>query len=640
MKRTSVRTSVRTTRRSSSIYNNNIEIDHDHNDDNDVTSKEQILNQSFLDINNDTSWMINAIDNTCQGYDWNKLLEDLYNSTSIQLNNMNYNKRFSELNDKEQNILIESQYQKMCDEGSLYLSRLDFNFSKAIDNELVKLLRRINNIEHDANNNHDSSNSNNTNTNNYHHNHDINDDNNNDDKKETKQPIVKNRLLEVTMNAVIEAFDNSPPEFAAAPKIFLNRPLLPIFRPYVWNASLLLSLKNMDKNIDFTTVSSRLDETIPRRCHSLLDKHYEKMSSRWMAGIVTETMMKFMHINNIKFPKNEDDCHNVDVLFFLIIPLIDVFSYGKEGNENKNNDHGKLLLTKEMDDKIAIELMIKGLTALLSSTQMNLLKAGKGVEETSPVFPRIELYLNQKDEEFLEHLNTFHLQNKGTYSDDFDYPEWKSYFNSYLLKGLSSFLVHDTLLFVWDQGYIMSFHKALSIVFTSLLLSFKDVLQEPVDPWPNARTAFDTFCTYCSTVTVSQLQKLLSQHFSMELGEEFDQANGFSFEEEDDILMAVYKKIAPDAVDVEALQDDTAVSRSNTSSHKSLDTQNLEDDEHTLLSAKNVVRLADVLDNTSVTNNVDDNVTVTDNDTVTVTDNGDDNDDVTVTDDQSIQSSK
>jgi hypothetical protein len=387
-----------------------------------------------------------------------------------------------------------------------------------------------------------------------------------------------------------------------------------MFRPYVWNASLLLSLKNMDKSIDFTSVSSRLDETIPRRCHSLLDKHYEKMSSRWMAGIVTETMMKFMHINNIKFPKNEDDCHNVDVLFFLIIPLIDVFSYGKEGNENKNNDHSKLLLTKEMDDKIAIELMIKGLTALLSTTQMNLLKAGKGVEETSPVFPRIELYLNQKDEEFLEHLNTLHVQNKGSYSDDFDYPEWKSYFNSYLLKGLSSFLAHDTLLFVWDQGYIMSFHKALSIVFTSLLLSFKDVLQEPVDPWPNARTAFDTFCTYCSTVTVSQLQKLLSQHFSMELGEEFDQANGFSFEEEDDILMAVYKKIAPDAVDVEALPDDTAVSRSNASSHKSLDTQNL----------------ADVLDSTSVTNNGDDNVTVTDN--------GDDN--VTVTDDQSIQSSK
>ena len=86
----------------------------------------------------------------------------------------------------------------MCDEESLQLLRLDFNLSKNIDNELVQLLRRINNIEHNAYSNND----NNPITN------DLKfiDDDNNNDKKETK-PIIKNRLLEVTMNAVVEAFD-------------------------------------------------------------------------------------------------------------------------------------------------------------------------------------------------------------------------------------------------------------------------------------------------------------------------------------------------------------------------------------------------------------------------------------------------
>ena len=61
---------------------------------------------------------------TCQGNDWNSLLEDLYNNTNTQLKQMKYNKRFSELTEKEQNMIIESQYKKMCGEESLYLSKI------------------------------------------------------------------------------------------------------------------------------------------------------------------------------------------------------------------------------------------------------------------------------------------------------------------------------------------------------------------------------------------------------------------------------------------------------------------------------------------------------------------------------------
>jgi hypothetical protein len=183
--------------------------------------------------------------------------------------------------------------------------------------------------------------------------------------------------------------------------------------------------------------------------------------------------------------------------------------------------------------------MIKALMALLSKTHMNLLKPGKGLEEQSPVIPRIELYLHQKDESFLDYLSKLHLQNS-----DSDNPEWKNFFNTHLLKGLNGLLPYDTCLFIWDQGYIMSFHKTLSIVLSSLLLSFKDVITEPVEQWPNSKTAFNTFCTYCSTISVTELQKILSHNFAVELGEEFVTGRGYTLEDDDGILMAVYKKAA------------------------------------------------------------------------------------------------
>jgi len=462
---------------------------------------------------------------------------------------MNYNKRFTELTEKEQNMIIESQYKKMCDEESLCLSTLDFNFSKAIDDELVKLLRKINNIEHENvsidNNNTTNDNNNTTNNNNINNNDkNINDNNNNNNDKKEIRIIKKNHLLDVTINAVVEAFDNSPPEFSAAPKIFLNRPLPVSFRPYVWNASLLLSLKNKEQDIDINSLASILDEVIPRRCHSLLDKYYENMSSRWLAGLVTDTIMKLMQIYNIQFPKNDLDCDNIDILFFLVIPLVDVLSQGQDNRESHDtdNDYGKLLLTKDMGDKKSVTLILKALVALLSNTHMNILIPGKGLEEKSPLIARIELYLNQKDENILDILNKL-IDSNG---DQFDNPEWKNFFNPYLLKGLSGLVEHDICLFVWDQGYIMSFHKTLSIVFTSLLLSFRNIFENPAEPWPNSKTAFTTFCTYCMTITVSQLQKMLSLYFSEELNEEFEKGRGYTLEEDDGILIAVYKKEAPE----------------------------------------------------------------------------------------------
>ena len=221
---------------------------------------------------------------------------------------MNYNKRFSELSGKEQNIIIESQYKKLCDEESLFLSRLDFNFSKAIDDELVQLLKKINKIEHAS--------SIDTATNTSSNDKNVTDRNNSDEDKKETQITKKNHLLDVTLNAVIEAFENSPPEFAAAPKIFLNRPLPDSFRPHVWNASLLLSLQNKDQVIDLDSLPAVLDEVTSRRCYALLDKHYEKISSKWLAGLIAETLIKFMHLNNIQLPKNDTDCDNVDHLFF------------------------------------------------------------------------------------------------------------------------------------------------------------------------------------------------------------------------------------------------------------------------------------------------------------------------------------
>lgn len=471
---------------------------------------------------------------TCQGNDWNSLLEDLYNNTNTQLKQMKYNKRFSELTEKEQNMIIESQYKKMCGEESLYLSRLDFNFSTAIDDELVKLLKNINNIEH-ANASNDNI------TNNLNNDKSINDNNNDNDKKDTK----KNHLLDVSINAVVEAFDNSPPEFSAAPKIFLNRPLPVSFRPYVWNASLLLSLKNKDKDIDVNSLTSILDEVTPRRCHALLDKYYENMSSRWLAGLVTDSIIKFMLLINIQLPKNDLDFDNIDNLFFLVIPLVDVLSQGQDNREihETDNEYGKLLLTKDMGDKKSVALLLKALVALLSNTHINIIIPGKGLEEKSPLISRIELYLNEKDENILEILKNLIDAN----GDPFNNPDWKNFFNPYLLRGLNSLLVHDTCLFVWDQGYIMTFHKTLSIVFSSLLLSFRKIFENPAEPWPNSKTAFTTFCTYCMTITIPQLQKILSLHFSNELNEEFEKGRGYTLEEDEDgILMAVYKKVAPE----------------------------------------------------------------------------------------------
>ena len=82
-----------------------------------------------------------------------------------------------------------------------------------------------------------------------------------------------------------------------------------------------------------------------------------------------------------------------------------------------------------------------------------------------------------------------------------------------LMRGLSSLLVIDVTLFVWDQCIISGFYTMLPLCISALLLG----CEKEVIGLKSLKDVIETFISYCRNVTVLHLQQLLSKHCERDL---------------------------------------------------------------------------------------------------------------------------
>lgn len=124
-------------------------------------------------------------------------------------------------------------------------------------------------------------------------------------------------------------------------------------------------------------------------------------------------------------------------------------------------------------------------------------------------------------------------------------PSFDAFLNEQLKRGLSGLVSLRACLFVWDQAFIVGFGAMLPIVTVSLLLGAAEELRGLT----TLRAAIETFASYCASVSVETLQRLMSQHCEKELRDVFDAGTSYRLQLGDnDALQAVHKAVLAGAV--------------------------------------------------------------------------------------------
>jgi len=126
--------------------------------------------------------------------------------------------------------------------------------------------------------------------------------------------------------------------------------------------------------------------------------------------------------------------------------------------------------------------------------------------------------------------------------DDFttETTTFEGFFNEQLIRGLSGLLNLETCIFCWDQGFIKDFGGILPLVLVALVLGNASELKGLT----SFNSVIETFTSYCQTITIEQLQSLLSTNFPKELGDFFDITGNYRFKRGDDgILQAMYRRL-------------------------------------------------------------------------------------------------
>ena len=92
---------------------------------------------------------------------------------------------------------------------------------------------------------------------------------------------------------------------------------------------------------------------------------------------------------------------------------------------------------------------------------------------------------------------------------------WKEFMNEMLLRGLSGLLNLEVTLFLWDQGFVTDFGAMLPLALVALIAGASPEIGALV----SYRNVVETFISYCRTVDVEQMQKLLMKHCRYEMKE-------------------------------------------------------------------------------------------------------------------------
>ncbi len=529
-------------------------------------------------------WASSALLEAVKDDSWLPLCDELHLNIKNKLSELSVHKRFCELTGNEQAVLVERSYQDMQraqskKERSL-LEKFSKRMSREVDEELLKHILKDSLVLP------------------------LEEGKNYTALPETKKgyhPTNVDKLMDEYSAAIIHMLENSPANIINTTKLFMNRPLPGSIRPYIWSRALWLGDKNVSKMV-FSRLAPSLDLILSRRCHSILDKAYPRLSSRNNASFAKTIVSHFMRMVDMKLPTNGfDSFEEMDNVVYLVIPLIVLLrsNYdtekrkevdpasnptsvitankkdakgieGKQGEkeENKNenadregdeeeegvqfsDDITELVRSKVYSAINRVPHAVENaLFALLEPKKLGLLAVANeklNFVERSPIINRVISLFSTKDPETYSKIwrlrateNTVKRAEKSEYNVESTTTTFDAFINEQLKRGLSGLLNLDTLLFVWDQGFIADFGGMIPLVLVALIIGDKEELRG-LSTFVNA---VETFTSYCQGVTVSHLQNLMGKVFPTELMDMFDLTGNYEFKRGDDsIMQASYKRV-------------------------------------------------------------------------------------------------
>ncbi len=404
-----------------------------------------------------------AIDSACTGRQWEELLDEMTNCSRKYITKLTgKTSRISQLNEEEQAAVVESIFEDMIVKGSgtplQYFMR---HMNDALDEELYRYLQEKETEARKLKSKEEAE-----------------DSKSGDGNKEgapkrplnwnkinaivhtsttTSMPANTTTLMNVSAATVIDALTSSPPQLSSTLKLFINKPIPVVLRSHIWDFSLRtvdIEKNNPNLSLSVSKLAPAVDTMISQRCHTILDSNYIEISSRQLAALIKDIIIMFMKLQGIVIPHREEDFTPIDTLFAVILPLIVVY-----GNISKTNKYTeKIEIAGSVDAFDAF--IFKKLLALADPKYIGI-SNGRNLITTSPVLPYTLELLNQYDSRLASKLKSFKPTDRSYRHTTFD-----SFINELLIRGLSGLLSMDTLVFVWDQGFITNFNIMLPMVLT------------------------------------------------------------------------------------------------------------------------------------------------------------------------------
>jgi hypothetical protein len=508
----------------------------------------------------------NALDSLCQSSSWSRMLETIQRNTSKRLKEKGYG-RYSELTAAEQASFVEREFYEMQQANEPVLQSFGTRLNKAVDDELLRLLYKSNagEVSHISN---------------------------------------VDYLSSICSSSIQSILKSSPPEFATAAKLFLNRSLPPTQRQHVWYASLDLPSVVLD-TASYGRLAPSLDVILSRRCYEVLDSYFPDYSTRSMAAACKTAIANFMRAHNVQLPYTSKNFETTDRLLFVLIPVVHALQVG--------GDRGLALTYRPVEGQAPDPRVVDRLLAtIMGPRHLDQIKfkesgAPAGMVAKSLTMSYCMKIIDRIDADYLFHLMELEplnpidekrqalarreeemasAENGGAAVDsaDMDGPQndhgdddgdrqakrnkeatnmdlldlrsfrkFEGFVNAMLLRGLSGLVSEKTLLFVWDQCFITSFSRMLPVVLAALVMGAKDEIMR----LKSLRSAIDSFLAYCQSVDGENLQYLLTVHCKADLMDLFDIEGNYALGlSQDGVLQAIYRKLMPVDADEEALAAD------------------------------------------------------------------------------------
>ena len=277
------------------------------------------------------TWASRAIATAIDDPSWEPLLESLHEGIRAQLATLAVGKRFSELRESEQAALVERSFHEsqQNEAGSERVCRFSHRLGKAVNDELLAFLSSASLAgdyvlpslgEREAQGG----------------------------VRLAEHPSNSDQMLEIFAKTTLEMLDSSPPEMASTLRLFLNRPLPECLRGSIWLSALTKKVEPGQKSRRGSAqqqhsynnqlqpppgvqqvlgkLAPSLDVLLARRCHATLDSCFQELSSRANASFVKQVVSTFLRMLGLRIPANvADSFDNVDLVAFLIVPLVCVF---------------------------------------------------------------------------------------------------------------------------------------------------------------------------------------------------------------------------------------------------------------------------------------------------------------------------